>query len=201
MARPSRTRLTSAIALFVALAVVLNLTVYFPAPYAPFLNYEVWEIPIVLALLMYGLRAGVTVAVLNTLVLELHAGPLPTGPFYNLFAVLSMFLGVLIAGALSRKMKFGTPTLAASATVLGASIRVGIMTVVNATVLPLPYPLGFSLPPDAIPPLLVVIAIFNGTVALYTVPASYLIHRKVLLRYRIFQSEGAVQSPAPTSVK
>jgi len=48
------------IAVFAALTVVLSLSpVKIPAPYAPFLIYQLWEIPIVAAFLLYGLRVGV----------------------------------------------------------------------------------------------------------------------------------------------
>lgn len=186
MATQSTTRLVSAIALFVALAVVLNLTVSFPAPYAPFLNYEVWEVPIVLALLMYGLRTGVTVAILNTLSLEiLNPGALPSGPFYNLLAILSMFLGILPGYSLSLRLRFGTMKRVTTATALGILSRVVAMTVVNAVVLPLPYPLGFSIPYGSLSSFLYLIAIFNGTITLYTVPLAYSIYRGILTRYHL----------------
>jgi len=96
MARFSRSRRLSLIALFTALAIVLNLVVAIPAPYEAFLFYEVWEVPILLAVLILGFWDGTTVAVLNTLLLEAYRpGALPVAPLYNLAAQLSMFAGVL----------------------------------------------------------------------------------------------------------
>jgi len=81
---------------FVALTVALNLSpIKVPAPYAPFLIYQIWEIPIVAAFLLYGPRIGVTISVLNTLLLlGIFPGELPTGPFYNLAAILGMLFGI-----------------------------------------------------------------------------------------------------------
>jgi len=87
-----------AIIVFSALALVLNLSPFkIPAPYATFLIYQIWEIPIVAAFLLYGPKVGVTVAVINTLALLLiFTGELPTGPLYNLAAVLSMLFGIYV---------------------------------------------------------------------------------------------------------
>ena len=88
----------AAIIVFSALALVLNLSpVKIPAPYATFLIYQIWEIPIVAAFLLYGPKVGVTVSIVNTLaLLAIFQGELPTGPLYNLAAVLSMLLGIYL---------------------------------------------------------------------------------------------------------
>lgn len=88
----------AAIIVFSALALVLNLSpAKIPAPYAPFLIYQIWEIPIVAAFLLYGPKVGVAVSIVNTLaLLAIFQGALPTGPLYNLAAVLSMLFGVYI---------------------------------------------------------------------------------------------------------
>jgi riboflavin transporter FmnP len=88
----------AAIIVFTALTLALNLSpIKIPAPYAPFLIYQIWEIPIVAAFVLYGPKVGVPVAIINTLVLLIiFPGALPTGPFYNLAAVLSMLIGIYI---------------------------------------------------------------------------------------------------------
>ena len=92
-------RTIAAIIVFTALALVLNLSpIKIPAPYAPFLIYQIWEIPIVAAFLLFGSKVGVPVAIINTLALLVYfPGALPTGPLYNLAAVLSTLLGIYIA--------------------------------------------------------------------------------------------------------
>jgi riboflavin transporter FmnP len=162
---------------FAALAIALNLSPFkVPAPYAPFLYYQIWEIPIVIAFLLFGSRIGIAVSVINTAVLlAVFPGSLPTGPLYNLAAILSMFLGIFIAhrflGAHLGKTR--EATLPAISTVLGILFRVGVMTIVNWTFLPIQWPIGFGLPADAVLAMLPVIGFFNATLTLYTVPAGY----------------------------
>lgn len=88
----------AAIIVFSTLALVLNLSpIKIPAPYATFLIYQIWEIPLVVAFLLYGPKVGVTVSIVNTLaLLAIFQGELPTGPLYNLAAVLSMLFGIYI---------------------------------------------------------------------------------------------------------
>jgi riboflavin transporter FmnP len=189
MARVSRSRRLSLIALFTALAVVLNLVLAVPAPYEPFLFYEVWEVPILLAVLILGFLDGATVAVLNTILLEAYRpGALPVAPLYNLAAQLSMFAGVLPVDRAARGRGWEGRKLVPAATAAGASLRTAVMTVVNAIVLPLPYPIGFGsglfpITQAEVPGLLVPIGIFNFTIALYTIPVAYTLARAVKSRY------------------
>jgi riboflavin transporter FmnP len=194
-----RSRWLSLVALFTAMAVVLNgLTV--PAPYAGFLLYGIWEIPVLLALLLLGLEGGLAVAAMNGLALEfINPGGLPTGPLYNLFAEVSMFAGILAARRLSKGR--GTGALVIGSTVLGAAARTGVMTVVNWAVLAQPYPIGFGsfgVTQAAVPGLLGLIAVFNVTVTLYIVPTAYGVTRAINSRSRAFDvpGEGFTSKPA-----
>src|SRR3989337_4238671 len=85
---------------FAAVTVALNPAISgiaVPAPYAPFLLYQIWEIPIVAAFVLISRKSGVAIAILNAAVLfALFPGFLPMGPFYNLIAVLSMLSGIYI---------------------------------------------------------------------------------------------------------
>jgi len=200
----SRPRRLSLVALLTALAVVLNLAVAFPAPYEPFLFYEVWEVPILLAVLMLGFWDGATVAVLNTLLLEAYRpGALPVAPLYNLAAQLSMFAGVLPVDRTARRRGWEVRKLVPAATATGAAFRTLMMTVVNGIILPLPYPVGFGsgfspITPADVPGLLVPIGIFNFTIALYTVPLAYTLARAVESRYgRVF---GGAEGGAPVQL-
>ena len=204
MARFSRSRRLSLIALFTALAVVLNLVVAVPAPYEPFLFYEVWEVPILLAVLVLGFWDGTTVAVLNTLLLEAYRpGALPVAPLYNLAAQLSMFAGVLPVDRGARKRWWEGRRVVLVATASGAVLRTAVMTIVNGIILPLPYPVGFGsglfpITQADVPGLLAPIGAFNFTIALYTVPLAYTLARAVESRYgRVFVGAGEGGTGAP----
>lgn len=172
------------VALFTSLAFVLNIAISVPAPYAPFLFYEVWEVPILLAVILLGLRYGATVAVLNTLVVQVYRqGALPTGPLYNLIAQLAMIAGVLVAQRTSGGRAWSEALKVGLATATGATVRTLVMTVVNGLVLTQPYPLGFSYPASLVPWTLVLIGVFNFTLTLYTVPVSYSMAKAVRMRY------------------
>ena len=180
---PMETKTIAAIAIFTALSVALVLSpVKFPAPYAPFLKYQIWEIPIVAAFLLYGPLVGVLTALTNTIVLlAVYPGDLPTGPLYNLAAVLSMLLGVYLIHRFTDKYftKRQEPILIALSTVLGSIARVGVMTIINWAFLRYPYPIGYSLPVGALVAMLPIIGLFNATLALYTIPLGYFVSRAV----------------------
>jgi riboflavin transporter FmnP len=179
--------------IFAALTVALNPGVSgigVPAPYAPFLIYGLWEIPIVAAFLLISPASGIIISLVNAVVLfAFFPGPLPTGPFYNLIALFSMLLGLYIARRFimhedtSQQMVL---KIAAASTILGIILRVAVMTVVNYITLQQPYPIGFDLEEMAvIVTYLPTTALFNSTVALYTVPMGEFIANVVKSRLKL----------------
>ncbi len=175
------TRTIAVVAVFAALAVALN-PFKVPAPYAPFLYYQIWEIPIITAFLLFGPKIGVATAVLNTAALfVLFPGALPTGPIYNLVAVLGMLSGVYSAHQIVAGRSIGTKEAAITlaSTTLGAILRVVTMSFVNWAFIRYPPPIGFSMPEDVVTALLPAIGFFNATLALYTIPAGYVLARAV----------------------
>lgn len=179
------TKALAVITIFAALTIVLNLSpIKFPAPYALYLIYQIWEIPIVAAFLLYGILVGVAIALLNTLVLfAVFPGILPTGPFYNLAAVISMLLGVFLMKIWTGRnpQKTAEPLAVTLSTALGIIFRVTIMTLVNWAFLRFPPPVGFGMPEEAILAALPLIAFFNATLALYTVPLGHIVAKAVKL--------------------
>jgi riboflavin transporter FmnP len=186
------TKALAATIVFAALTVALNPAVSgigILAPYAPFLIYGLWEIPIVAAFLLISATAGIAISILNAVVLfAFFPGVLPTGPLYNLIAIFSMLLGLYLGRRIiTSKPIQGQNVLkfTAASTILGIILRVAIMTIVNYVTLPQGYPIGFGLDELAVitaylPP----IALFNATVVLYTVPIGEFITDVIKSRLR-----------------
>jgi riboflavin transporter FmnP len=173
--------------IFAVLTIVLNpeiSKIAFPAPYAPFLIYQIWEIPIVAALLLLNLKSALAIAGLNAVVLfALFQGASPLGPFYNLIAIISMLIGIFIAHLLFSKklqkdntiLKYSI-ALAAVYTAFGVVFRTAVMGAFNYFTLQLPPPVGYALPQAAVVSYyLPATSIFNATLALYTIPLGYFI--------------------------
>lgn len=179
----SKTQRVALIANLAAISVLLDLIVDIPAPYAPFLKYEFWEIPIVVAFIAAGFGTGVIVGMINALVLEFIRPGIPTGPWFNFAAILSMVAGIYIAEKVSRHEGIKASGVALS-TSFGALTRVAVMSFVNLVLLPLPYPIGFSLPLQAVVALLPLLGFFNFTLSLYTIPLSYTVVKAIAIYTR-----------------
>jgi riboflavin transporter FmnP len=180
---------------FAALAIALNPTlsrIALEAPFAQGLIYQVWEIPIVIAFLIISPVAGITVSLVNTAVLfALFPGILPTGPFYNLVACLSMQVGIYAAVAIGKrayckndpnKNILKSIKWAGIATTLGILTRVIFMSILLYFALPQEAPIGFksfgfdqALTNAYLP----FAAFFNATLALYTIPIGWLVAQRV----------------------
>ncbi len=189
------TKRLTLIIVFVALTTALN--IYgpkIPAPYAPFLFYQLWEIPIVAIFLIDGPKTGIAVAVLNTaILLMVFTGLLPTGPIYNLIAELAMLVGVYAAYKIATyrcpKEHIGTflknhkVTLGIAITALGVTSRVIITTIANYFLIAQPSPVGYGSffsfsglsGQAAVVAFLPFSVLFNGTIALYTIPVAVVI--------------------------
>jgi riboflavin transporter len=190
------TKTLALIIIFSALAIALNLYgPKIPFPLADFLYFQIWEIPIVIAFLLIGPKTGLAVAGLNTLVLfAFFQGGLPTGPFYNLAAVLAMMLGIYLPYKIAtrgKKDNIGTylkqhiAVITLSATALGIVLRVALMSVVNYVALQQVYPFGYQFPEAAALAYIPLIAVFNAIIAAYTIPISMAITAALESRIKI----------------
>jgi riboflavin transporter FmnP len=188
-----KTKILAATIVFAALTVALNPAISgigIPAPYAPYLIYGLWEIPIVAAFLLISATSGVAISLVNATVLfALFPGSLPAGPFYNLIAIFSMLLGIYLARRFtkpeSKQQQKAILKIAAASTILGVILRVAIMTLVNYITLQQPYPIGFELDEIAVVATLPLTAIFNGTTVLYTIPIGEFVARVIKSRLKI----------------
>lgn len=191
------TKTLALIIIFAALTIALNVAgPKIPAPFAPFLFYQLWEIPIVIAFLALGPLSGIIIAAMNTAILTVvFPGPLPLGPVYNLIAVLAMMLGIYIPykiathgckiNDLGNFLRQHIKMLSISATALGIIIRVAVTSVTNYFFIQQSPPVGFSYSHGAALAFLPLSALFNATVALYTVPIAIAVVAAVASRYKM----------------
>jgi hypothetical protein len=113
---------------------------------------------------------------------------LPTGPLYNLFAIMSTLSGIYIVRKFIKgkvkeeKIEF---KIATAATIIGITLRVVVMTLVNYITLRYPYPIGFSMPEIDVIGFLPLGALFNATLALYTIPTGEFIAEIVKSRLKL----------------
>jgi riboflavin transporter FmnP len=179
-----KTRDLAAVAIFSALAAVLNFLIRIPDPLATFLYYQIWEIPILVAFFLFGVTVLFMVTCVNTLILlAFFQGASVLGPLYWLIAWLSMMAGIgLIKMLLGRHALKNIVATATLYTLFGVVFRTVVMSLVNYSVLRFPPPVGFSLPEAAILVDIPLIAFFNATLALYTIPISYSLGQ-VMTRY------------------
>jgi riboflavin transporter FmnP len=170
---------------FTALSVVLSRAVSgisIPAPYFPFLAYEIWEIPIIVAFFLFGPRYAVAITLLSGSFL--FAVFLNYTVFGGILACLSMLLGVYLAGRfISRRTAHGEPWSEKKAIVLYTALAI-LFRSVNLAVwdyamLRYPLPLGLGLSEPVIRAILLPITIFNATEPLYPIPIGYFVARKV----------------------
>lgn len=189
------TKKLSLIIVFSALTIALNPAftyIAINAPFAPGLIYQIWEIPIVVAFLIISPIAGLSISLLNTAVLfVVFPGALPTGPAYNLAALLSMQVGIFTALTIGKRISCSknqdTNVLfkakwATVATAFGMLTRVAFMSVILYFALPQPAPIGYaSYGYDQRAAILFLpgAAFFNATLALYTIPIGFLIASRV----------------------
>ena len=177
---------------FSALTVALNFTVRIPAPFATYLIYQIWEIPIVAAFFLFGTQIFLFVTGINTIVLLiLYPGATPLGPIYNMAAILSMMTGVgLIKILLDRHPLRNVAITTTLYTSFGIAARTAVMSLVNYVILHYPPPVGlspFPMTEAAILVALPLIAVFNATLALYTIPIGYSVSKTVA---RVIKTSG-----------
>jgi riboflavin transporter FmnP len=182
----NRKSLTASI-LFSSIALVLHppfLPLGIPAPYAPFLIYQIWEIPLFICLLLFGPTAAFISGIINFIsLLVFFPGQLISGPIYNLIAIYSSYLGIiLVKRTIIKNNKFDYKISFKNIIMVTASsmiLRTLIMTIVNYIALPRPPPIGFSIPMEAMPTTLGLIAIFNATTIIYSIPIAFSITKTI----------------------
>ena len=161
---------------FSAVTVVLNPRfsgIAIPS-FVPTLWFQLWEIAVVAAFFLLGIKSAVVVALLNAVVLlAISPGTAFNEPTTNLLAILSTLVGVYAAYKLldlknSQETPIPRRKMVLFSTALGIISRLAIM-------LPYLYIVASFFGISLIIAILPLFAIYDLIVALYTVPLGYLI--------------------------
>jgi len=134
--------------------------------------FQIWEIVVVTAFFLLGLKSGVAIALLCTAIRLVVSPAIPFIRFFsNLVAILSTLLGVFLAYRLiAQKVPQESPIpgrkMAVYSTVLGLIFRVVIMLV---------YLYAVALLMATPPAILHLHAAYDTIVSLYTIPLGYLL--------------------------
>lgn len=176
-----------AVIAFTALTVALNF-IRIPVPYLPQYSYQLGDISLIVALLLFGFAVGISVAVLSMVIsIVISTSPVgPIGPLYYFLSVFALLFGVYVFEKLI-KPKFAPNLTATKRATLSTACGLLSRTLI---MLPLDYYIygylvslvsGLSVAASyalvlATMPLIIS---YNVTVPLYVIPISYFISTKV----------------------
>ncbi len=156
-----------------------------PVFFWPQQYFHFWEIPIVIAFLLYGLKVGFAVNVIDAIgyvfIFPDNLGLI--GPASRIIVMSTMFLGLLMAKKIaSKNFSFGKKmNSAVTFTVLPTITRVAIMPFVDVCMFRfvMPYLMGIRVTDIYLVGLIPSIIAFNILLALYTLPVAYLTSKTV----------------------
>ena len=144
----------------------------------PGLWFYFWEIPVLMALFLLGLKYAILIAFMDGLVLIAFWGPGFNNPLLNLLAALSTVFGVYFARKLlirnySEERGISKPKEVVISTVFTMLLRLTILTPVVY------FYAGFFIPGEVIIRLLPFLAIYDLIIVAYTVPLAYVIEKRL----------------------
>jgi len=138
-----RTLKLAKMAIMVAIAVICSF-IHFPIlPMAPFLEFEVSDIPILIAGFAFGPLSGFVIGLVTILLHDLMMGP-SSGPYGMIMHIIAIGTFVLVAGAIYKKFK--TKKWGLLALIIGGLCMAAVMIPANLLV----TPLFLGLPVDAV---------------------------------------------------
>jgi riboflavin transporter FmnP len=187
------TKAVGVVASFTALTAVLNL-VKIPVPFLPYFSYQLGDITLVIAFLLFGLGIGFAVVALSmvvSVVMLPNAVGIIGAPYYQA-AVISMVLGVCLYEKIIKPKIQNSRYLVAKSASVSTVISILTRTLI---MLPLDYYIygylvsivsGWSLA-DAyalILSTLPLMVLYNITVPLFAIPTSYYTAEKVSKHYK-----------------
>jgi len=180
------TRTLTRIAILGALVVIFDYTLKFsgwkiPFPWMPVLKFDFTGIPIVLSLLLLGLKPGGVTSVVAFLAILARSGDM-VGPAMKALAEFSTILGMSL-GLLS--LKRGQRLTKPVSFVLGSVVRVLVMALANLLVFTLYYaqPLVVAV---AMAPYVAIFNLVQGFVSMF---GGYLLYEAIMHRVPFLASE------------
>jgi riboflavin transporter FmnP len=162
-----------------ALVVVFDYTLKFsglkiPFPWLPFLKFDFTGIPIVLSLLLYGVKPGATTSIIALSAILLRSGDLLGASMKGLaeFAtILGMTIGLQLHRNVRRPLSIG----------IGIAMRGLIMCMANIVVLPIAY----SMPFEAAIAMIPLLTVFNCVQGAISILVGYFIYEAIKRRTTI----------------
>jgi riboflavin transporter FmnP len=187
------TKAVGIVAAFTALTAVLNL-VKIPVPFLPWFSYQLGDITLVIAFLLFGLAIGFTVVILSMII---SVAMLPTavgviGAPYYYVAVISMVFGVCLYEKFIKPKIQNSRFLVAKSTSLSTVISILTRTLI---MLPLDYyvygylvsvvsGLGLADAYGLVLATMPLMILYNITVPLFAIPTSYYTAEKISKNYK-----------------
>jgi riboflavin transporter FmnP len=180
--RAGETARLTGTAILAALVIVFDYALKFsglkiPFPWMPFLKFDFTGVPIVVALLLFGLASAATTSVVASLGIVARSGDLIGGAMKGL-AELSTVVGMAAGLHLAERISPSRVIRMAGALAVGVATRILVMSVWNLLVLPNFYGVPFNATVGMLP----LLALFNAMQGAMTVVLGYTLHEAYVRR-------------------
>ena len=178
---PGTVRLTGT-AILAALVIIFDYALKFsglkiPFPWMPFLKFDFTGVPIVVALLLFGLASAGTTSVVASLGIIARSGDLIGGAMKGI-AELSTVVGMAAGLYLAERISSSRVIRMAGMLAVGVVTRILVMSVWNLLVLPNFYGVPFNATIGMLP----LLALFNAIQGAMTVALGYSLHEAYVRR-------------------
>jgi len=178
---PETVRLTGT-AILAALVIVFDYTLKFsglkiPFPWMPFLKFDFTGVPIIVALLLFGLASAGTTSFVASLGIIARSGDLIGGAMKGM-AELSTVVGMAAGLYITERISSSRVIRMAGMLVVGVVTRILVMSVWNLLVLPNFYGIPFNATIGMLP----LLALFNAMQGAMTVALGYTLHEAYVRR-------------------
>jgi riboflavin transporter FmnP len=163
-------------AILAALVLVFDYALKFsglkiPFPWMPFLKFDFSGVPIVIALLLFGLPSATTTSIVASLGIIVRSGDIIGGAMKGI-AELSMVVGIAAGLHLTERINLRRGIRMTGALVIGVVTRIIVMSMWNLLVLPNFYGIPFNTTIGMLP----LLALFNAMQGVMTGILGYTLH-------------------------